>query len=33
VGKHADHPELCGRCVENVEAFDGKGAGENRRWF
>jgi isoleucyl-tRNA synthetase len=33
VGKHAEHPELCGRCVENVEAFEGKGAGENRRWF
>ena len=23
-----DHPELCGRCVENV-----CGAGETRRWF
>ena len=33
VGTHADHPDLCGRCVENVEAFDGKGAGETRRWF
>jgi len=28
VGSHADHPELCGRCVENVE-----GEGEVRRWF
>ena len=28
VGSHADHPELCGRCVGNVE-----GPGENRRWF
>ena len=28
VGRHADHPELCGRCVENVE-----GAGEDRRHF
>ncbi len=27
VGKHAKHPELCGRCVENVE-----GAGERRRY-
>jgi isoleucyl-tRNA synthetase len=25
VGKHAQHPELCGRCVQNVD-----GAGENR---
>ncbi|MGD9661705.1 MAG: isoleucine--tRNA ligase [Porticoccaceae bacterium] len=25
VGSHADHPELCGRCVDNVE-----GSGENR---
>jgi isoleucyl-tRNA synthetase len=25
VGKHGDHPELCGRCVENVA-----GSGENR---
>ena len=25
VGRHADHPELCGRCVDNVE-----GKGENR---
>ena len=33
VGKHAEHPELCGRCVENVQALEGKGAGENRRWF
>ncbi|MEY2167701.1 MULTISPECIES: isoleucine--tRNA ligase [unclassified Rhodanobacter] len=28
VGQHADHPELCGRCVSNVE-----GPGETRRWF
>ena len=28
VGQHADDPELCGRCVENVN-----GAGETRRWF
>ncbi|GAP67402.1 isoleucyl-tRNA synthetase [Mizugakiibacter sediminis] len=28
VGAHADHPELCGRCVENVV-----GAGEDRRYF
>ncbi len=28
VGHHADHPELCGRCVGNVE-----GPGEQRRWF
>jgi isoleucyl-tRNA synthetase len=28
VGAHAEHPELCGRCVENVD-----GAGETRRWF
>jgi isoleucyl-tRNA synthetase len=28
VGHHAEHPALCGRCVENVE-----GAGETRRWF
>ncbi|OOG57275.1 isoleucine--tRNA ligase [Rhodanobacter sp. C03] len=28
VGSHAEHPELCGRCVSNVE-----GPGENRRWF
>ncbi|MFP5383201.1 MAG: isoleucine--tRNA ligase [Gammaproteobacteria bacterium] len=27
VGTHAAHPELCGRCVENVE-----GAGEQRRY-
>ena len=30
VGAHADHPELCGRCVENI-ATDGQG--EIRRWF
>jgi isoleucyl-tRNA synthetase len=28
VGAHADHPELCGRCVTNVD-----GPGEVRRWF
>jgi isoleucyl-tRNA synthetase len=28
VGSHAEHPELCGRCVENVA-----GAGETRAWF
>ncbi|TBR39038.1 MULTISPECIES: isoleucine--tRNA ligase [Dyella] len=28
VGHHHEHPELCGRCVTNVE-----GAGEDRRWF
>ena len=28
VGLHAAHPEICGRCIENIE-----GAGETRRWF
>ena len=28
VGTHADHPELCGRCIANVD-----GAGEDRRYF
>ena len=28
VGQHAQHPQLCGRCVSNVE-----GPGEDRRWF
>ncbi len=28
VGSHADHPEICGRCVSNVE-----GPGEERNWF
>lgn len=28
VGSHVDHPELCGRCVSNVD-----GDGEVRRWF
>ena len=28
VGRHAAHPELCGRCIENVD-----GAGEVRRYF
>jgi isoleucyl-tRNA synthetase len=33
VGRDAGHPELCGRCVVNVAAFEGRGAGEARRWF
>jgi isoleucyl-tRNA synthetase len=33
VGSHPEHPELCGRCAENVTAFQGQGAGETRRWF
>jgi len=28
VGAHPEHPEICGRCIENVD-----GAGETRRWF
>lgn len=28
VGTHAEHPELCGRCIENVT-----GNGEARAWF
>ncbi len=28
VGSHAGHPQLCGRCIGNVE-----GPGEVRRWF
>ncbi|HEY1588945.1 MAG TPA: class I tRNA ligase family protein, partial [Rhodanobacter sp.] len=28
VGSHAEHPELCSRCISNVE-----GPGEDRRWF
>jgi isoleucyl-tRNA synthetase len=28
VGSHAEHPELCGRCISNIE-----GSGEDRRWF
>jgi isoleucyl-tRNA synthetase len=28
VGSHVAHPELCGRCIENVD-----GAGEERRYF
>ena len=28
VGSHPDHPEICGRCVSNVE-----GPGEERTWF
>ena len=27
VGSHAEHPELCGRCVENVD-----GGGETRQF-
>ena len=28
VGANPEHPEICGRCIDNVE-----GAGEDRRWF
>jgi len=28
VGSNPEHPEICGRCVTNIE-----GAGEDRRWF
>ncbi|MDG2537546.1 isoleucine--tRNA ligase [Dyella jiangningensis] len=28
VGTHANHPELCDRCISNIE-----GPGEDRRWF
>jgi len=28
VGSNPEHPEICGRCVTNVE-----GSGEDRRWF
>jgi isoleucyl-tRNA synthetase len=28
VGTHAEHPELCDRCIANVET-----TGEDRRWF
>lgn len=28
VGLHAQHSELCGRCIDNIE-----GPGETRRWF
>ncbi len=28
VGMHAEHPQICGRCVDNVE-----GAGESRHYF
>ncbi|HXD37285.1 MAG TPA: class I tRNA ligase family protein, partial [Rhodanobacter sp.] len=28
VGSHPEHPELCGRCIGNIE-----GQGEDRRWF
>ncbi len=33
VGVNAEHPDLCGRCAENVAAFEGQGPGETRRWF
>lgn len=33
VGASGEHPELCGRCVVNVEALAGQGEGESRRWF
>ena len=33
VGVNAEHPDLCGRCAENVAAFEGQGSGETRRWF
>ena len=33
VGSRAEHPELCGRCADNVAAFEGRGPGETRRWF
>ncbi len=33
VGRHPDHPGLCGRCVENVAACEGQGSGETRQWF
>jgi isoleucyl-tRNA synthetase len=29
VGSHADHPEICGRCVKNLP----NGPGETRRFF
>ena len=28
VGTHAEHPQLCGRCIDNID-----GPGEERRWF
>ncbi len=28
VGAHVAHPELCGRCIDNID-----GAGEDRHWF
>jgi len=28
IGSTPAHPQLCGRCVDNLE-----GAGEERRWF
>ena len=28
IGSHAEHPEICGRCVSNIE-----GPGEDRQWF
>jgi len=32
VGDHNKHPELCGRCVENVEALANNGNGEVRQY-
>jgi isoleucyl-tRNA synthetase len=29
VGVHSEHPEICGRCVENLPG----GSGESRKWF
>ncbi len=33
VGTNTEHPGLCSRCVGNVAACEGHGAGEARRWF
>jgi isoleucyl-tRNA synthetase len=33
VGSDAGYPGLCGRCVGNVQAVEGQGSGEQRRWF
>ena len=32
VGKNPDHPELCSRCIENVEAISDNGNGEVRHY-
>jgi len=32
VGSHSEHPELCGRCVENVDALSNSGEGEVRQY-